>query len=138
MTADQRDLLAVMFPDGPTLSGDQTAEQAVNFAVHCFQQACEFEGLPVPGEAGVRAALTAGCMRGIVGQWVTCRRTFEWAPVTVRTDGEPTTDSERLARLLDAGRRDRADRQGEAGGSVAADRRMARRSVRVRRSSAAA
>jgi hypothetical protein len=38
----------------PAPSGDQTPEQAINYAVDSFRWACSLEGLPMPDEAAVR------------------------------------------------------------------------------------
>jgi hypothetical protein len=51
------------FDEGPPIerrlrpSGQQTSEQARNFAVYSFRNACEFDGIDVPSEAAVEAAL---------------------------------------------------------------------------------
>ncbi len=56
-TKDQQELWDACGPVVP--SGDQTQEQAENWAVLTFQGACEFDGWPVPSEATIRAAIAA-------------------------------------------------------------------------------
>ena len=57
LAPEQQALLVAAFPHGPRPSGDQTAEQATEFAVVGVQHICALEGLAVPGEADVRIAL---------------------------------------------------------------------------------
>ena len=59
MTPEQEQLWRELAYDKPpTPSGEQTPEQAVNLAIRNFQQACQFEGLPVPSADDVRAFAT--------------------------------------------------------------------------------
>ena len=57
MTSEQIRLLQEAFPNGTKPSGDQTPEQATNYAVMGFQFVCRFEGIPVPSEAEIRKQL---------------------------------------------------------------------------------
>jgi hypothetical protein len=53
------------FDDGPPIeqrlrpSGEQTRDQARNFAVYSFRHACDFDGIGAPAEEAVEAAIDA-------------------------------------------------------------------------------
>jgi hypothetical protein len=57
LTADQRALIAKCFPHGAIKSGEQTPLQAENGTVRAAQEACELEGIGVPADEDIRAAL---------------------------------------------------------------------------------
>jgi hypothetical protein len=58
LTPDQQRLLAAMFPRGPSRSGGQTEEQALNLSAAAFEYAVQLEGLePRPDSEDVREAL---------------------------------------------------------------------------------
>jgi hypothetical protein len=59
LTDEQRSLIAELYPDGAIKSGDQTPLQAENGTVRAAQEACELEGIGVPAEEDIRAALQA-------------------------------------------------------------------------------
>jgi hypothetical protein len=58
--ADQQEVIRRLCPNGPQASGDQTPEQALNLAVLSVVAVCEFDGIPAPSQADVRAALEGG------------------------------------------------------------------------------
>ena len=47
-------------------SGEQTAEQARNFAVYSFRYACDFDGIGVPSVEAVAAAIDVAQATGTV------------------------------------------------------------------------
>lgn len=57
LTAEQHEVMVEAFPRGVESSGDQTPEQAENFAVMGLRDVCSLEGVDVPSEDDARAAL---------------------------------------------------------------------------------
>jgi hypothetical protein len=57
LTGEQQALIAACFPDGAIKSGEQTPLQAENLSVRGAQEACELEGIGVPADEDIRAAL---------------------------------------------------------------------------------
>ena len=49
-----------LWPNGPQASGDQMPEQALSLTVLSVIAVCEFDGIPAPSQADVRAALEGG------------------------------------------------------------------------------